>query len=397
MKILHVIPSVGPLRGGTSTAVLGTVNALRTAGIDAEIVTTNDNSSELLNVPLGKKIEYEQVPVYFFSRFSPSISPLREFCFSADLTRWLWQHIQNYDLVEIHSLFSYACSCAGVISRTKKIPYIINVHGQFSPWVINQKRLKKEIYSFLVERGNLNNATAIHCTTVAESQDVINFGIQTPTFTVPLGIDKVIDIPEAKQKLHELYQIPFTTPIILFFSRIHPKKRPDLLLQSLSRLAEQKVEFHLILAGTGDADYVEYIVELATSLGLKKFITFPGFITDNKALFLQGSDIFVLPSFGENFGVAVAEAMAVGLPVVITPDVQISSEIADENAGIIVPGEIEPLAEMIKKLLVSPQLRQQLGANGKNLANQRYTWDTVAQSLVSVYELILKDRYSSPK
>src|SRR6478672_1595266 len=328
MKVLHVIPSVGSLRGGTSTAVLGTVKALRTIGIEAEIVTTNDNSYELLDVPLGKKIEYEQNPVYFFSRFSPPLNPIREFCFSADLTRWLWQNIENYDLIEIHSLFSYACSCSGVIARLKKVPYIINVHGQFSPWVINQKRLKKEIYALIVERANLNQANAIHCTTEAEAKDVINFGIQAPTFTVPLGIDPLIEIPEAQEKLHALYQIPQEIPIILFFSRIHPKKRPDLLLKSLAKLVQQGVDFYLILAGSGDPDYVEYIITLAAELGLKNRTIFPGFITNDKALFLRGSDVFVLPSFGENFGVAVAEAMTVGLPVIVTPEVQISSEIA---------------------------------------------------------------------
>ncbi len=390
MKVLHVISSVSPARGGTTAAILGTVKALRACNVDAEIAATNDHIYELLDVPLNKKVEYNQVPVQFFSRFSPPINPILEFAFSRDLTSWLWQNIQNYDLVEIHSIFGYACSCAGVIARKKRIPYIINLHGQLSPWVFNQKRLKKQIYTLLVERGNLNNAAAIHCTTIPEAQEILKFRISAPTFVNPLGIDPLITLPDAKQKLHALYNIPPATPIILFLSRIHPKKRPDLLLKALSSLAAKYYDFHLIIAGSGEREYVEHIHNLCLSLKLKSHTTFPGLVTEDKALLLQGSDIFILPSFAENFGIAVAEAMTVGLPVIITPGVQLSSDIASRNAGLIVDGEVNALTEAIKQLLISAELRHELGANGKRLASQRYTWETVTHNLISVYKDILK-------
>ncbi len=213
-----------------------------------------------------------------------------------------------------------------------------------------------------------------------------NFGIQTPTITLPLGVVPPSAAPQAKQKLRQRYNIASETPIVLFLSRLHYKKRPDLLLEALARLADQDNNFHLILAGSGEPDYFNYLLKLVYSLGLKSQASFAGFVTgEEKQLLLQGSDIFVLPSFSENFGVAVAEAMAAGLPVIVTPQVQIAPNIAAERAGLVVEGEIEPLKNAIATLLTSAHLCQQLSENGQRLASRRYSWTAIAQNLSSAY------------
>jgi glycosyltransferase involved in cell wall biosynthesis len=394
VKVLHVIPSISPALGGPTQVVLNLVKALRECGVDAEIATTNDNGSGLLDVPLNQRIEYEQVPIWFLPRFSP---PLKEFIFSTELTRWLWQHIRDYDILDNHYLFSYASTCAGAIARWQGVPYTVRTMGQLAPWALAQSRLKKQAYTFLVERHNLNRAAAIHCTCVGEVEDVRNFGIHAPTLTLPLGVNQPQDGSEAKQKLHDLYQIPPERPIILFLSRLHPKKRPDLLLYALSQLAQEYRDFHLILAGSGEQDYLSYLSELVVSLGLASRTSTSGFVTGrDKNLLLQGSDIFVLPSFSENFGIAVAEAMAAGLPVVVTPEVQISPEIMAADAGLVVAGDVAPLADAIAQLLASPEFRQQLGENGKRLASHRYCWSAIASHLSGIYRSI-SDRQPLPQ
>ena len=310
--------------------VLHLVKALRECGVETEIATTNDHGPDLLDVPLNQRIEYKQVPVWFLPRFSP---PMKEFIFSAALTRWLGQHITEYDLLDIHYLFSYASTCAGAIARWQGIPYTLRTIGQLDPWALAQSRLKKQVYTLLIERHNLNRANAIHCTSASEAEDVRNFGIKTPTITLPLGVNQPVEWKDAKQKLHQVYGIPTETPIVLFLSRLHYKKRPDLLMRSLSQLAAQNHNFHLILAGAGEPEYVNELKNLMTSLGLASNTSFAGFVTGNdKQLLLQGADIFVLPSFSENFGVAVAEAMAARLPVIVTDGVQIATEIAKAKA-----------------------------------------------------------------
>jgi glycosyltransferase involved in cell wall biosynthesis len=181
--------------------------------------------------------------------------------------------------------------------------------------------------------------------------------------------------------------------VVLFLSRLHPKKRPDLLIQSLHELISQSYNFHLIIAGSGDSNYISYLTNLVEFLDLTNCTSFAGFVAGkDKDLLLQGSDIFVLPSFSENFGVAVAEAMAAGLPVIVTPGVQIAPEIAQANAGLVIPGEVDTVADAIAQLLTSSNLRHQLGENGRQLVARRYSWDTIAQSLADVYTSIIENQ-----
>ena len=386
--------------GGPTQVVFNLVNALQECGVKAEIVTTNDNGSKLLNVPLNQLVEYPieiyqnvSVPIWFLPRFSP---PMKEYIFSTALTKWLWKNIGNYDILDNHYLFSYASTCAGAIARWQGIPYTVRTQGQLSPWALAQSKLKKTVYTFLIERYNLNRAAAIHCTSTGEAQDVWNFGVKTPTITLPLGVNPTVNLSDAKQKLRNLYQISDKTPILLFLSRLHQKKNPDLLLQALNKLANQNYNFHLILAGSGKEDYISYLKNLVSSIGLTSRISLPGFVTGgDKDLLLQGSDIFVLPSSSENFGIVVAEAMAASLPVIVTPGVQIAPEIIAEQAGLVVKEEVETLAQAIAQLITSPSLRQQLGGNGKRLVNSRYSWRVIAQNLTSAYSKIIEKQLLS--
>lgn len=404
MKVLQVIPSISPAMGGPTEVVLNLVKATRQLGVDVEIVTTNDDGNTLLDVPLHQRVLYKDVPVWFFPRTGLR---MKDYIFSADLAPWLWRHIRDYDLLETHYLFSYAPSCAGAIARWQRVPYVVNTMGQLSPWALDQSQRKKQVYSWLIERRHLNEAAVIHCTAAGEAQDVRNFQVKTPIITLPLGVNQPQPLPDAKQKLRHIYGISPTTPVVLFLSRLHYKKRPDFLVEALHILAQQNYDFHLIFAGSGESEYETELKNLVSSLGMTKQVTFAGFVIgQDKDLLLQGSDLFVLPSFSENFGIAVAEAMAVGLPVVITPGVQIAPEVAAASAGLVVEGELKPLTNAIAQLLISPSFRQQLGENGQQLVKQRYAWDAIARNLTAVYsaiihqqrlpEHLLSDLYQTP-
>ncbi|MBD2001057.1 glycosyltransferase [Leptolyngbya sp. FACHB-541] len=397
MKILHVIPGLSPALGGPPQVALNLVKSLRDLGVDAEIATTNFDHPHPLDVPLNQRVDYtfgsdssDSVPVWFLP-FNPPA--LKEFIFSKALTDWCWKHIPNYNVLDNHYLFSYAPTCAAAIARWHRTPYTVRVMGQLTPWALAQSRLKKQLYSTLIERHNLNAAAAIHCTTHQEAAEVRHFGIKAPTVTLPLGVHAPAPNPEARSQLRAQYQISTDTPVILFLSRLHYKKRPELLLQTLHQLKQQNYQFHLLIAGTGEPDYVQQLKQSTASLGLTDNVSFTGLVLGaEKDRLLQGSDLFVLPSYSENFGIAVAEALICGLPVVITPGIQIASDVATAEAGLVVEGAEKPLGEAIAQLITSPKLRQELGERGRDFAKSQYSWCTIAQNLIPAYETIAKQK-----
>jgi glycosyltransferase involved in cell wall biosynthesis len=386
IKTLEVIPSLSPAFGGPVEVALHLSRELRALGVDAQIATTNDDISGQMDVPLNQKVDYQGVPTYFFSHSSIRV---KDFLFSANLTWWLWQNIKNYDFLIAHGLWSYGPDCLAIIARLQGKPYATRTMGQLTPWALSQGRLKKNMYSMLIEKPNLNAARFIHCTADAEAQDVLNFGIaKTPKAVVPLGVQPPIPLINAKQQLHARFSIPEDVPIVLFMSRIHPKKRLDLLIRVLGELRLQQ-NFHLIVAGAGANGYVESLHQLVNECQIEDQTTFTGFVTgEDKNLILQGSDLFILPTHSENFGIALAEAMVVGLPIVTTSGVNISPEIAKAKAGIIVDDDIH-LQMAISQLLQFPQLRIQMGENGRLLAMERYSWPSIAKQFVGIYTRIV--------
>lgn len=392
MRVLHVIPSIAPLRGGPSQAVIEMVKALQNQGIDAEIATTNDNGQDLLEVPLQQRSIYQDVPVWFFSRYSPNQSALREFAFSAQFTNWLWNSISKYDLIHVHAIFSYTSTAAMAIARLKKIPYIIRPLGQLCTWSLQQSYRKKQIYLNLIERANLNNSTAIHFTSQTEQQEAAILQLKAPSFILPHGLNSQAILPNAKQLLREKLNLAEHQKIILFLSRLHPKKGLDFLIPALAQFLDR--DFSFVIAGSGEPEFVREIESLLDFHHLKERSHLVGFVSGiEKEILLQGADLFALTSYSENFGIAVLEALRAGTPALVTPGIALASVVEANQVGY-VAGElsVEAISLQLKEFFdqsESEPLVRDMSDRACKLIAESYTWKSIAKQLVKTYSEII--------
>jgi glycosyltransferase involved in cell wall biosynthesis len=394
LKILHVIPSISPARGGTSRAIIDMVHALQSKGIDIEIATTNDDGDNLLNVPLGECILSDRIPTYFFARFSPRLVKLREFAFSGSLTIWLSKHIIDYDLIHVHALFSYPATIAMTIARWQKVPYLVTPHGLLCKWSLAQSRQKKQIYLKLIERSNLDHARSIHLTCQQELDDVLTLNFKSPIFILPLALTEIPSlIPDAAKILRQNLNCPSDEPIILFLSRLHSKKGLDYLIPALGKLQDRR--FTLIIAGTGTPTYQAEIHRLLLTAGITKQTKMLGFVAGKqKDLLIQGADLFALTSHSENFGIAVLEALVVGTPVLVTPGVGLADVIRTNQLGYVADLDVAAIADTLNSYLIDPTLAKLMAIRARKFASEHYNWTKIATDLIQIYHVVLEDRSS---
>ncbi|MBR8829525.1 MAG: hormogonium polysaccharide biosynthesis glycosyltransferase HpsP [Gomphosphaeria aponina SAG 52.96 = DSM 107014] len=397
MKILQIVPSVSLVYGGPSQMVLSLSKAIASQGVDVTLLTTNangDTGQSPLDVPIGQPVTQDNYKIIYFS-----CSPFRRYKFSLGLLLWLTHHAQEFDLAHIHALFSPVSTAAATIARWQNLPYILRPLGTLDPADLRKKAFLKQVYGRVWEKPNLAGAAGVHFTSAEECRISERFGSTTKDLVIPLGVElPANDPPSVRQELG----IAPNVPLILFMSRIDQKKGLDLLIPALETLLNEGLAFHFVLAGTNtqNPDYEKGIQEKIERSKLGERTTITGFVWgDLKWGLLQDADLFVLPSDYENFGIAVAEAIAVGTPVVISDRVYIWEEIEKEKAGWVTPCEIPSLTTTLRLALQNSEERKQRGLNGRKLALSKYSWQALAKpaagiacQMIEIYRGILNDR-----
>jgi glycosyltransferase involved in cell wall biosynthesis len=386
MRILQIVPSISLVYGGPSQMVLGLASALARAGVEVTVLTTDSNGDAgqaPLDVPLNCPVEQDGYQVRYFR-----CSPFRRYKFSLDLLRWLFQHSQEFDLAHIHALFSPISSGAATVARSRHLPYILRPLGTLDPADLQKKKQLKKIYAALLERPNLAGAAAVHFTSTQEAKISERFGVATKDLIIPLGVQ----LPSQPQNLnYKREESNPECPVVLYMSRIDPKKGLNLLIPALEKLLNEGFKFKFVLAGGNpqDPDYEAKIKAQVQASPLGKYTDIVGFVTgDRKAALLQAADVFVLPSYYENFGIAVAEAMASGKPVVISDGVYIWQDVQQAEAGWIASLTVESLVQALRLALKDAQERKRRGLRAQEYALTHYSWDAIAQQTIAAYRQI---------
>ncbi|MEM6451577.1 MAG: hormogonium polysaccharide biosynthesis glycosyltransferase HpsP [Cyanobacteria bacterium P01_D01_bin.105] len=393
LKILQIVPSISLVYGGPSQMIRGLSAALASQPNATVTILTTDANGDVdeapLAVPLNVPIQQDGYEIIYFR-----CAPFRRYKFSVPLLQWLWANAHRYDIAHIHALFSPVSTSAATVCRLKKLPYLMRPLGTLDPADLAKKQQLKKLYAALLEKPNLTGAAAIHFTSDLEAKVSERFGVKTPSIVVPLGValPDLIERQAAQQMIREKFNIPAERPILLFMSRIDPKKGFDILLPALSQLHKSNLPFHFLLCGANpqDRNYETQIRQKIQSAPWAQQATISGFVSGNlKAQILSAADAFVLPSYYENFGIAVAEAMAAQLPVIISDQVHIWPAIADSKSGWVVPTEVEALAAALTEALSSGEVRSQRGQNAQRCAKVNYSWDAIAQRILTLYHQLL--------
>jgi glycosyltransferase involved in cell wall biosynthesis len=383
MKILHVIPSLSDQLDGPANAIGKMCSNLKAKGLDITIYTTDLHP-----------INYNRMnglDLRVFKTFKNN-----NYCFSRGLWHAIKKNIEHYDLIHIHALWVFPTTIAASIARKKKLPYIIRTCGMLDHYSIYHNRLKgikKLLYFNSFERRNLNRASAVHFTSLDEQSRTRHMNIKALSMVLPVGIEKTdfLSLP-SKGNFKNKYQFLKGKKIILFLSRIHYKKGLEILLDAYKKVLDKTDEAFLVIAGPDNEGYKSILEKKIESLHLNDKVLFTGLVGGkDKMEILADADVFCLPSFQENFGIAVAEAMAAGLPVVISDQVNIHSEISQANAGIVTRCDADEVAGGILKILNNDSLRAEMGQNARKLVFDKFTWDKIADEMVESYKKIIEE------
>ena len=379
MKWLHVLPTLDPRAGGPIQGVRNLGTYLTGQGHGVEVVT--------LDGPDEPYLREFPLPLH---ALGPSLGGYR---YCRRLVPWLKRHAPAFDAVIVNGIWQYSSFGAAQALRHSPIPYYVFTHGMLDPWFKHKyplKHLKKWLYWPWGEYRVLRDAHAVlftceeECRLARESfwlyqvkEKVVGYGIQPPP-------------PREDGRLREAFLAAHPglrgRRILLFLGRIHPKKGCDLLIEAFARVSDLDPALSLVIAGPDETGWVPQLRKIAHRCGVAERVVWPGMLGgDLKWGAFHASEAFVLPSHQENFGIAVAEAMACGLPVMISDKINIWREIAADRGGLVEADTVDGTVRMLRDWhAMPPEGRREMGLRAEQIFLRQFTVDSMAASLIGL-------------
>lgn len=365
------------LAGGLFWALRSLVGHLGEGGCQAQVFAGRDIHSE------DDRGAWGEVPLHVLDRAGPSA-----FGYTPGLKDRLGS--ENFDLVHTHGLWMYSSLAASGWGRSKCQPWLVSPHGMLDPWAVRNARWKKRLAGLLYENRHLHGAACLHALCDVEAEAFRAYGLTNPIAVIPNGVN----LPEsldgiAKPEWAE--SLPTEAHVLLFLGRLHPKKGLYNLLQAWARDIKVKDElWFLVIAGWDQNGHRAELEGLVESLGIADTVLFVGpQFGQEKAGSLARADAFVLPSLSEGVPMAVLEAWAYELPVLMTPQCNLPVGFA-AGAAISIEPEVEAIGKGLCALIeMSQQEREQIGARGRGLVEERFSCSTLAAQMCVVYAWLL--------
>jgi glycosyltransferase involved in cell wall biosynthesis len=388
MRLLHVVPTYLPATryGGPIYSVHGLCRALVGLGHEVHVFTTSVDGDEDSDVSLGQAVEVDGVKVWYFAS-----KVLRRLYFAPALLRELRGQVTSFDLVHMHSVFLWPTWAAARVAWAAGVPYILSPRGMLvKELILRRSRWVKTAWIKMIEMHNIEHAATIHVTSGREKEELRALHFRLPEiWTIPNGIA----MPESWSEdalSDDVRAVVQQGGYVLFFGRISWEKGLDRLLAAWREVPGTR----LVIAGNDEENYLPVLKKAVAEAGVNNSVTFiPRSITgaDKEALY-AGARLFVLPSYSENFGNTVLEAMVRAIPVVVTEEVGAGEVVSEAEGGLVVDGSPESLSKAVKKLISDPENGKKMGESARRLVAEKYSWVAVACQMVAVYQNLLKAR-----
>lgn len=379
MRVVQATPYITAQQGGPSVVVPLLARELYAQQVCVEIVTQvwpeDKHPKELQGIICHSALTWDR----------------SGFGYSPQLKKLMRQTVMQNDVLHTHGLWMYMNYLSPGIIGTLKQPYIITPHGMLEPWALAHSAWKKKLMRLLFEDKSMKNASCIHALCYPEANNIRALGFETPIAVIPNGVDlqAYTILPERESFAQDFPHLQ-GQKLILFLARIHPKKGLLHLIKAWSQLAAQFPDWHLAIAGPDEVGHQAVLKQAVESFDIARQTSFVGMLAGaDKLAAFSAADLFVLPSFSEGFSIAVLEAMACSLPVLLTPQCNFPEAVA-ANAAI----EVEPNAESTREglevlLKMTDQQRAEMGARGYRLVGEKYSWEHVAKNMIEVYRWCL--------
>ncbi|MBK8066815.1 MAG: glycosyltransferase [Rhodanobacteraceae bacterium] len=321
----------------------------------------------------------------------PLSVPLNNPGISWALARRLPREVAKADLVHVHAIWNFpswwAMRCAYKASK----PYVVAPQGSLDSWALRQNRLGKKLYGALTEWPLLQSAAGLQALTLKEAAQFREAGLRAPATIIPNGVSRGETLrPRNTGGLARELGLPLGSRVLLFLSRVHEKKGLDILLRAFQMIARTHPELYLVVAGDdAGSGYRAEMEELARGLDLAARCRFIGEVSGaGKGEALAGADGFALISRSEGLPVAALEALAAGLPAVISSECNLP-EVAERSAGWVVAPDVRPAALALIELFANLDHANERGIRARAMVAERFTWDKIAAQTGAVYKDIL--------
>jgi glycosyltransferase involved in cell wall biosynthesis len=376
LKILHVTASYKPayVYGGPIMSVAMLCEQLVKAGHEVHVYTTTANGSAELDVPTGKSVDVDGVPVTYFTRKTKDHSHL-----SPGLLKAVYRDAKKFDVVHIHAWWNLAVVLACFAALKRRVPVVISPRGTLSLYSFQNKNTAVKSLMHRMSMPFLKRSH-FHVTSVHE-QEAVETVVTGKSIT---NIPNFVKLPPLKHNTPENQRSHVFK--LLFFSRIEEKKGLDILIGSLKQITSP---YQLTIAGSGNENYIDDLKALALQHQVSDQITWLGFVNDNKFDLLSQQDLFVLPSYDENFGNAVIESLSVGTPVLISKGVGLANYVIDNRLGWVCDNTEASVAAYINNIIdTETSSLNRIRQSAPQIIYHHFEGSALVKKYISMYQQI---------